>query len=1337
MKSKRSSTKALLAFIVTLILAVSFSVTAFAADRYENCGNRYGRIIPTDEKLEAQVFDYYFKGDRAPIHFMRMSTGEPGACYAIEIYADAEQTTLLKYLSREYSTTAGHAPIAITLPFDGLKSGTYYGKCYTYVTRSDGTIYDMDSIQYFNIHIDRLSGKTVVLSGVHNTDAGISVNWTPLETASQYHVYRKINGWGDWAYVATLGEGASNYIDTDVINGNYYTYTVCASDGGYWSGFDANGVTIARLSTPTLNYVNAEDWHGCASLYWTPVDGADGYYVYRKGGSLSSYDWQLIANVQGGYSSHYLDYTATSTNWNYNYTVVAYKGESRSSYNPQGLEFNYMTAPVITKAFSTNYGVYVEWQKNDRKTESYNIYRKTWNGNWEYVGSTCDTWFTDTTASSGVDYIYTVVGVYKTNNSAFINEGWAVKYLATPHLNGVSFDDYNNAIVNWNYVGGAEKYHVYRKLSYETNWSFVAEVYDTYYYDTSEKISGETYTYTVIAYIGDYGSAYDNVGVFGHFLSAPNVNAYNVYNWNSSAIQVDWNYVNGATRYDVYRCDYGSNNWMLIAGGVTSDSYVDYTANPYYGYSYAVIAVNDYASSKFNVASVLAVPTAGLEYCTVGNEGGVHLGWTALTDGVIYHVYRRTIDGYWEEIGTSTTNYFCDWSQEAVNQYFIYTVTAEYYGYYSGFDGVGIANFAEVRNLYGVLTEGETPFITVNWELDGFTQWYELTKTVNGQTVSLGVFSSDSGVTQYVDTDISIGNEYTYSVKASCDGRFYKINSTTVKYPLPPVPVTPVGGANGYVSEGKVFVDIVWGYVDYAESYTVYRRTDATDWVALATISVSDLVNGPIYTDTTAEFDINYYYTVVGNASNRDSLYDNNGVSAIVLKPVSHPYGVTVKEDIINTQTVAVVGWDAVDKAEYYSVFRKEANSDWVYLGTIWDGNCSFVDYNIVRGIKYTYTVTAGATNRGEAANPVGATFRWNINGKDFVYDGFTGLYECLGTWYYFENGDINWNANTLVKYGDSWFYVLNGEIAWDYVGLVCFNDVWYYVENGVVNFNATTLVYFYGDWYYVENGVLNWNYTNLFYFCDDWYYVENGKVNFNATTLVHFYGDWYYVENGKVNFNATTLCYFDGDWYYVENGKVNFNATTLVYFCGDWYYVEYGKVNFNMTTLFYFYDKWYYVENGKVNFNATTAVEFYGEWYYVENGVVNFEATTLVYYGDAWYYVENGKLKFDATTLCYYCGEWYYVENGKVNFDATKLFCFYDEWYYIEKGVLNWNSEAIATHDGVRYYVSGGKIAWDYTGDVVINDIMYRVKDGVVLDVAFDLNPVYGNGDLDINPVY
>ena len=48
----------------------------------------------------------------------------------------------------------------------------------------------------------------------------------------------------------------------------------------------------------------------------------------------------------------------------------------------------------------------------------------------------------------------------------------------------------------------------------------------------------------------------------------------------------------------------------------------------------------------------------------------------------------------------------------------------------------------------------------------------------------------------------------------------------------------------------------------------------------------------------------------------------------------------------------------------------------------------------------------------------------------------------------------------------------------------MCIRDryygTWYYVQNGILNWDYTGLTKYYGTWYYVENGVLNGNYTGL-----------------------------------------------------------------------------------------------------------------------------------------------------------------------------------------------------------------------------------------------------------------
>lgn len=51
-----------------------------------------------------------------------------------------------------------------------------------------------------------------------------------------------------------------------------------------------------------------------------------------------------------------------------------------------------------------------------------------------------------------------------------------------------------------------------------------------------------------------------------------------------------------------------------------------------------------------------------------------------------------------------------------------------------------------------------------------------------------------------------------------------------------------------------------------------------------------------------------------------------------------------------------------------------------------------------------------------------------------------------------------------------------HGKINWKYTNLVKYYSTWYYVENGQINWNKNTLcqVNGSGTWYYVENGQLN-----------------------------------------------------------------------------------------------------------------------------------------------------------------------------------------------------------------------------------------------------------------------
>ena len=168
MKKTGYKTKVLLTLLVTLLVIGAMTVVSLAADKEASYDNKYGQIVPTDSKLEARKTSFSFYGDKATLYFMRISEGKSNANYAVEIYSDKACTQLIRSMSGEFGKK-GNSPMSISWSFKNTPGGTYYGKCYTYISRDDGNVIDTDSVQKFTIKIDRLSKKTVELNSIKNT----------------------------------------------------------------------------------------------------------------------------------------------------------------------------------------------------------------------------------------------------------------------------------------------------------------------------------------------------------------------------------------------------------------------------------------------------------------------------------------------------------------------------------------------------------------------------------------------------------------------------------------------------------------------------------------------------------------------------------------------------------------------------------------------------------------------------------------------------------------------------------------------------------------------------------------------------------------------------------------------------------------------------------------------------------------------------------------------------------------------------------------------------------------------------------------------------------------
>ncbi len=264
--------------------------------------------------------------------------------------------------------------------------------------------------------------------------------------------------------------------------------------------------------------------------------------------------------------------------------------------------------------------------------------------------------------------------------------------------------------------------------------------------------------------------------------------------------------------------------------------------------------------------------------------------------------------------------------------------------------------------------------------------------------------------------------------------------------------------------------------------------------------------------------------------------------------------------------------------------------------------------YNCTSLTDVYFTGTEEQWNAIEIEEGNDALLNATIHFNSFMPDANTdpALKEINGQWVYASGNNIITDYTGLVAYGDTFYYVENGYLNWNYTGLAPYYGEFFYVTDGIINWNYTGLVEYYGSFYYVENGYLNWNYTGLAPYYGEFFYVTDGIINWNYTGLVEYYGTFYYVGNGYLNWSYTGLAPYYSEFFYVTNGVLNWNYTGLVEYYGTFYYVENGYLNWNYAGLAPYYGEYFYVTNGIINWGYTGYVEYYGAYFYITNGYLD-----------------------------------------------------------------------------------------------------------------------------------
>ena len=345
------------------------------------------------------------------------------------------------------------------------------------------------------------------------------------------------------------------------------------------------GAVSSNLATPKIT--KAESVDGGVKISWNKVNKAEVYRVYYKG----SKGWTRLADTT---STSYTD-SKVASGKTYTYTVRCLnksKNKFTSGYDSKGAKATFIAAPKISKTENVNGGVKISWGKSNG-AEKYRVYYKGSKG-WTRMVDTTSTSYIDKDVSSGKNYTYTVRCINSSATkftSGYDSKGKSVKYISAPKITKAESVD-GGVKISWSKSSGAEQYRVYYKG--RKGWTRMVDTTSTSYID-KDVSSGKNYTYTVRCLNkskNKFTSGYNSTGKSIKYVSAPKISKTEAtYN----SITLNWDKVNGAEKYRVYRR--GEKGWSRLFD-TTSTTFTDTNLYADTEYTYTVRCINS-SANKF------------------------------------------------------------------------------------------------------------------------------------------------------------------------------------------------------------------------------------------------------------------------------------------------------------------------------------------------------------------------------------------------------------------------------------------------------------------------------------------------------------------------------------------------------------------------------------------------------------------------------------------------------------------------------------------------------------------------------------------------------------------
>ena len=523
------------------------------------------------------------------------------------------------------------------------------------------------------------------------------------------------------------------------------------------------------LVSPTAkpSYVGAS---GKPYIYWSAVDGANRYYVYRsttKDGTYSFLD-----------STANLNYTDSKANagTTYYYKVKALAADGTDSSLSAAVAITCRCArPVVKTDYWASTGKpYIKWTAVAGASQ-YEVYRSgSKDGTYTLLGTTTATNYTDSKANAGYTYYYKVKAISEVKSAANSSLSAAVAITcrcARPVVTPDYLTSTGKPYIKWAAVAGASQYEVYRSGSSNGTYEYVGTTTATNYTD-SKANAGYTYYYRVKAISKVRSTANSSLSAAVAITCRCARPVVKTDYWASTGKPyIKWTAVAGASQYEVYRSGSKDGTYTLL-GTTTATNYTDSKANAGYTYYYKVKAISEVksaANSSLSAAVAItcrcARPVVTPDYLT--STGKPYIKWAAVAGASQYEVYRSgSSNGTYEYVGTTTATNYTDSKANAGYTYY-YRVKAISKVRSTANSSLSAAVAITCRCARPVVKTdywASTGKPYIKWDaVDGAGKYYIYRSgTRNGTYTLLGTTTA----TNYTDSKANAGYTYYYKVQA-------------------------------------------------------------------------------------------------------------------------------------------------------------------------------------------------------------------------------------------------------------------------------------------------------------------------------------------------------------------------------------------------------------------------------------------------------------------------------------------------------------------------------------------------------------------------------------------